>query len=169
MWSVSYRIPGVYHSAACRLALPPDATGGGPRCSVSDPWRAQAGAVRGHPPSLPHGPLSPGLCIWPPESIVTRFDRHATHRHRHPLTRGQLVQRCHGDNVGHRSISPVSRRACAHGHTPYRCWRAHARTYRCCQCRNSSVRFTARSKSAEACRSARSSTPPPSFTCLKQS
>src|SRR5215467_7503303 len=42
------------------------------------------------------------------------------------------------------------------------------RRYRCCNCTNSSVRFTARSRSEEACWSARSSMAPPSFKCLKQ-
>ena len=59
---------GVHGPAALRLALSPDAPGGGPRCPVGDAWRTQFGAVRGDLAYLAHGALSPGLCVWPPES-----------------------------------------------------------------------------------------------------
>ena len=59
---------GVHGPAPLRLALSPDATGGGPRCPVGHAWRPQFGAVRGDLPYLADGALSPGLCVRPPES-----------------------------------------------------------------------------------------------------
>src|ERR671932_1076888 len=59
---------GVHRPAAFYLALPPDASGGGPGCTVGHARRPQFGAVRRALPSLPDGALSPGLRVWPPES-----------------------------------------------------------------------------------------------------
>src|SRR5215217_6845704 len=52
--------------APLRPPLSPDAPGGGPRCPVGHTRWPQFGAVRGNLPYLAHGPLSPGLCVWPP-------------------------------------------------------------------------------------------------------
>src|SRR3989442_1917140 len=60
----------VHGPAALRLALSFHATGGRPRCPVGHTRRPQFGVVCRHLPSLPHGPLSLGLCVWPPESSV---------------------------------------------------------------------------------------------------
>src|SRR5713101_303129 len=57
---------GVHGPPPLRLALSPDAPGGGPRCPVGHTRWPQFGAVRGDLPYLAHGPLSPGLCVWPP-------------------------------------------------------------------------------------------------------
>src|SRR6266568_1379354 len=67
--ALSPRPPVWYHHLACplyagqsrvhgppalRLALSPDAPGGGPRCRTGDAWGAQFGAVRRALPSLSH-------------------------------------------------------------------------------------------------------------------
>src|SRR6266404_7304628 len=58
---------GVHRAPALRLALSPDATGGGSRCPVGHPWRPEFGTVRGDLPYLADGPLSPDLRSWPTE------------------------------------------------------------------------------------------------------
>src|SRR6266849_4491816 len=65
VYAVQSRVHG---PPALRLTLSPDAPGGRPRCLTGNAWRAQFGTVRRHLPYLPHGPLSLGLCVWPPES-----------------------------------------------------------------------------------------------------
>src|SRR2546429_953861 len=59
---------GVHRASALRLALSPDAPGGGPGCAVGDAWGAEFGAVCGPLPYLPHGALPPRLCVRPPQS-----------------------------------------------------------------------------------------------------
>src|SRR5712691_4844551 len=67
--SPMYDVPsGVYGAPPLRLALPPDAPGGGPGCAVSDARGAEFGALRGPLPYLAHGTLSPRLCVRPPQS-----------------------------------------------------------------------------------------------------
>src|SRR5262245_40592653 len=64
MYEVQSRVHG---PPALRIALSPDAPGGRARRPAGHPRGPQFGAVRGDLPSLPHGPLPPGLCVWPPE------------------------------------------------------------------------------------------------------
>ena len=59
---------GIHGPPPLRPPLSSDATRGGPRCPVSDAWRAQFGTVRRPLPYLSHGALSPRLCVWSPES-----------------------------------------------------------------------------------------------------
>src|SRR6266511_2186507 len=59
---------GIHGPPPFRPPLSSDATRGGPRCPVSDAWRAQFGTVRSPLPYLSHGALSPRLCVWSPES-----------------------------------------------------------------------------------------------------
>src|SRR5215467_12808054 len=51
-----------------RLALSRDAPGGGSPCPVGDAWRPELGAVCRALSSLPDGPLSSHLCVWPSQS-----------------------------------------------------------------------------------------------------
>src|SRR2546427_10551140 len=59
---------GIHSPAAIYLALSPDVPGGGPRCLTGDAWRTEFGAVCRGLSHLVDGPLSPGLCIRPPQS-----------------------------------------------------------------------------------------------------
>ena len=59
MYEVQSRVHG---PPALRLALSPDAPGGGTRCLTGDAWGAQFGAVRRDLPYLSHGALSRG--VW---------------------------------------------------------------------------------------------------------
>src|SRR5215470_3580596 len=59
---------GVHRPAPLHLAVSPDAPGSGPRYLVSDTRRTELGAVCGPLPYLPNGPLSPHLCVGPPQS-----------------------------------------------------------------------------------------------------
>src|SRR5262249_7917744 len=76
----SIRLPGAAVGASCVtsmprdvhrvtapwLALPPDATGSGPRCLGDATQPPQCGTVRGSLPSRPYGALASGGCAGPP-------------------------------------------------------------------------------------------------------
>src|SRR4029077_15872698 len=59
---------GVHGAPPLRLALSPDAPGGGPRCPTGDAWRTECRALCRALSYRPDGPLSLGLCLWSPES-----------------------------------------------------------------------------------------------------
>ena len=64
---------GVHRPAALRLAVPPDATRGGPRCPVGHAWWPQFGAVRGALSRLAHGALPLDLRSGAAESGASAY------------------------------------------------------------------------------------------------
>src|SRR5262245_43203335 len=57
---------GVHRAPARRLALSPDAPGGGRQRLASHAWRIEFGALRSHLSDLADGALSPHLCVRTP-------------------------------------------------------------------------------------------------------
>src|SRR5262249_36504305 len=58
---------GLHGLAPLRLALSLDATGSGSGCAVGHTWRTELRALCGALSHLADGPLSPRLCVRPPQ------------------------------------------------------------------------------------------------------